>query len=295
MVPKFLRSVRNNPTIAHSVHRIYIGGSRPDTYKIKFTIDEMDDEEEMRVAGIEDDWIFDELPHSKYEMRQSGKKQIIELRDRDIVIAVTLARLKNLEDVDLAHGVWAKSYHIPVLFERKYLKRLRKVTLDTEPLPSIQVGEIDPDATTGPSDWDAYSPYNPKSIHRRTLQHLFSLPCMESIACVAADRKYSYNEPFVNEEDMYSDDMNAEDMGAEDLAEGDSDEEPMDSENVDVEGVNGEGMDADDRNTEDMNEVNLNEEHVNREDLDIGDTDLSDSDAEDCDVELNQSNSHTKM
>ena len=94
MVPKFFRTARNNPTIAHSVRRLYIGGSRPDTYKIKFTIDEMDDEEEMRFAGIEDDWIFDELPHSKYEMRQSGKKQIIELRDPDIIIAVTLARLK---------------------------------------------------------------------------------------------------------------------------------------------------------------------------------------------------------
>ncbi|KAF3392148.1 hypothetical protein DPV78_010700 [Talaromyces pinophilus] len=242
--------------------------TRPDTYTIKFTIDEMDDEEEMRLAEIEDDWIFDELPRPKYETRQSGKKQIIELRDPDTFIAVTLARLKNLEDLDLAH-----------------------VTLDTEPLPPIQVGEIDPDATTGPSDWDTYSPYNPKSIHRRTLYHLLSLPCMESIACVAADRKDSYNEPFVNEEDMYSDDMNAEGMDAEDLAESDSDEEAMDAENVDVEGVNGEdmngeGMDVDDRNTEDMDEGNLNEKDVNSEDLDTGDTDLRDLDAEDCDVEF---------
>jgi hypothetical protein len=126
MVPKFFRTVRNNPTIAHSVRRIYFGGSRPDTYTIKFTIDEVDDEEEMRLAEIKDDWIFDELPRPKYEMRQSGKKQIIDLRDLDTFIAVTLARLKNLEYLDLAHGVWAKSYHLPVLFERKYLKEVEK-------------------------------------------------------------------------------------------------------------------------------------------------------------------------
>jgi hypothetical protein len=77
-------------------------------------------------GGQQDDWIFDELPRPKYETRQSGKKQIIELRDPDTFIAVTLARLKNLEDLDLAHGVWAISYHLPVLFERKYLKEVEK-------------------------------------------------------------------------------------------------------------------------------------------------------------------------
>lgn len=70
MSPKFFRTVRNNPTIAHSVRRICISGSRPDTYKVKFTVDEIGDEQEMRDAGIEDDWLFDELPRPTYASKR---------------------------------------------------------------------------------------------------------------------------------------------------------------------------------------------------------------------------------
>lgn len=135
---------------------------------------------------------------------------------------------------------------------------------------------------------------------------MLSLPYMESIACVAADRKYSFIDEYVNEEDMYSDDMNDQTMNAEDMDEEDSDEgdsdEGSDEEVVDAEGVNreggvdaesangedmnGEGMDVDDRNTEDMDEGDLNEEDVNRENMDVGDMDMGDSDAEDFDVEF---------
>lgn len=164
----------------------------------------------MRVAGIEDEWIFDMIPRPKDEMREDKKKQIIQVLDPDTVIAVTLARLKNLEDLNPDHGIWTKSWDLPVLFERKYPQNLKKVRLDMQPLPYL-VG------TPRPSDWDTYSPYNPKSMHRRTLQHLLSLPYMESIACVAADRKYSFIDEYVNRENMDVGDMDMGDSDAEDF------------------------------------------------------------------------------
>lgn len=293
MIGNFFRTVRSNRAIAHSVRRICICGSRPDAYKIKFTIDEIDDEEEMRNAGIEDDRIFDELARPKYRMR-CNKKQITELRDPDTVIAVTLGRLKNLEILDLGHGIWAKSYDLPVLFEKKYLKNLKKVRFDTEPIPPIMTFEEE-ERARGPSDWDTCSPYNPKAIHRKALQHLLSLPHMESIACVAADRKYSYNEPFVYEDDMYSDGMNAEDVNAEDMDEEKSDEEYSDENDSDEEisnekaaderGMNAEVATSDSMDAEVMDAGNSNEESSDQGHL--SEVDFPDeTDDEDLDVEF---------
>lgn len=295
MVGKFFRTVRSNRIIAHSVRKIVIAGSRPDAYKIKFTIDEIDDEEEMRDAGIEDEWIFDELARPKYEMRLGNKKQTTQLREPDTVIAATLGRLKNLEILNLSHGIWAESFDLPILFEKKYLKKLKKVWLDTEPLRPIMTLEEE-ERARGPSDWDTYSPYNPRAIHRRTLQHLLSLPYMESITCVAADRKYNYYaEPFLNEDDMFSSDSNAEGVDAEGMDEENPDEKDSDEESSDEEYLNGkdlneermnaegataDNMDAEVADSGDSNEESSGQGNSNEEDF------LEDSDEEDLEVEF---------
>lgn len=38
---------------------------------------EIDDEEERRVAGIEDEWLFDQIPRPKEEIRGNKKEQDI--------------------------------------------------------------------------------------------------------------------------------------------------------------------------------------------------------------------------
>lgn len=130
----------------------------------------------MRVAGMEDKWLFDQIPRPKDDMRRNKEKQDIQLRDSDTIIVVTLARLKNLEELVLGHGVWTKSFDLPVLFEKKYLKKVKKVRLNTEPIPPLVEGLLHVKATRGPWDWDTCNPYNPKSIDRRTLAALVGSP-----------------------------------------------------------------------------------------------------------------------
>ncbi|QGA15045.1 hypothetical protein EYB26_002701 [Talaromyces marneffei] len=190
----FFRTIRNNRNLAHCVRELRVGGATPRTLKIEFTVDEIDDEEELRDADV-DGWVFRAVPRPKPEMRQSGGKQIYKSCNGDLVMAVKIGRLKNLEILDLAYGIWSNSTAIPVVFMKQCLKRLKKVNLDIQP--------INPSQPMAHEFWTVLNGVKgPKSIDRVDLQHLLNLPHIESIACVAADCKFSSSDEDEDEEEF---------------------------------------------------------------------------------------------
>jgi hypothetical protein len=110
---------------------------------------------------------------------------------------------------------------------KRCLKKLKTVRFDTEPLAPPLEGTLDPISNPRPTDWDTLSPYSPKSILRIDLRCLLSHPDLESITCVAADRKYT----------NIIVDMDAEDMDSEDMNEGDLNEEDLDEEGLNEGGL----------------------------------------------------------